>query len=126
MKLLYIYLVTNAFKSGSKSAIVKVFCTCISIIYFILILGNLARVEEFKGHSDADWREFDLWVSSDCEGTEFANANRSWFYFSVAVPQNYVGRVLRYNKISLNIVLSDSSCYYPVLWCKSQNLVFCC
>ncbi len=75
------------------------------------LLGNLAKVEEFKGHSDADWREFDLWVSSDCEGTEFANGNRSWFYFSVSVPQSYVGKVLRYGKLYL-----VCSCYLMLLF----------
>jgi len=65
---------------------------------YTVSLGNLARVDEFKDHSDSDWREFDLWLASDCEGTDFVNGNRSWFYFSVTIPQNYGDKVLRYTK----------------------------
>ena len=68
----------------------------IAYTFFLNVFaGNLARVDEYQDHSDSDWREFNLWLSSDCEDTEFMNGNRSWFYFSVSVPQNYVGKVLR-------------------------------
>ena len=61
---------------------------------FALLSGNLDRVEERKT-TDADIREFDLWTSPDCAGTEFENCNRTWFYFSVSTPANHSIKILR-------------------------------
>lgn len=33
--------------------------------------------------SEAHDFEFNIWTNPDCAGTEFENANRSWFYFGI-------------------------------------------
>ena len=61
---------------------------------FALLSGNLDRVEECKS-PNAGTREFNLWTSPDCAGTEFENCNRTWFYFSVSTPANFSTKILR-------------------------------
>ncbi|KAK3592089.1 hypothetical protein CHS0354_019346 [Potamilus streckersoni] len=58
--------------------------------------GNLARVEKVLREDDDEQGsgfyaggeprpdyEFNVWTVPDCEGTEYENGNRSWFYFGV-------------------------------------------
>lgn len=43
--------------------------------------GNLARVEQ-EETSSSDLN-FTVWTRPDCEGTEYENGSRSWFYFGM-------------------------------------------
>ena len=56
--------------------------------------GNLGEVEELSNEEMSDsskgdhpiggsCREFNLWTSPDCAGSEFQNGNRTWFFFSL-------------------------------------------
>ena len=67
-----------------------------------LFAGNLAKIEECKNVDRHDTREFNLWTSPDCADTEFENGNKTWFYFSVCIPQNYFGKILRYQSMYTN------------------------
>ncbi|KAM8826242.1 cytosolic carboxypeptidase-like protein 5 isoform 2-T3 [Synchiropus picturatus] len=71
--------------------------------------GNLARVEKVEKliNDCASLRsnllpelEFNVWVKPDCEGTEYENGNRSWFYFSVrgVLP----GKLMKINVMNMN------------------------
>ncbi|XP_062478642.1 cytosolic carboxypeptidase-like protein 5 isoform X2 [Pezoporus occidentalis] len=74
--------------------------------------GNLARVEQVEplgaGGGPAAWGtalpaadyEFNVWLQPDCAQTEYENANRSWFYFSVrgGAP----GKVIKLHIVNMN------------------------
>ncbi|XP_062850737.1 cytosolic carboxypeptidase-like protein 5 isoform X2 [Trichomycterus rosablanca] len=70
--------------------------------------GNLARVEKVeRTETDGERNslsqvdcEFNVWTKPDCADTEFENANRSWFYFSVrgVLP----GKLLKINIMNMN------------------------
>ncbi len=40
-------------------------------------------LDEATEDNDMPIYEFNIWTKADCAGTEFANNNRSWFYFGV-------------------------------------------
>ncbi|KAK9505199.1 hypothetical protein O3M35_009303 [Rhynocoris fuscipes] len=70
--------------------------------------GNLGKVE-FVGQDDGEGEnkmyEFNIWTRSDCAGTEFANGNRTWFYFGVTeTPQACI--------IKFNIIMNKQSKMY--------------
>ena len=44
--------------------------------------------------------EFQIWTRPDCQGTEFENGNRTWFYFGV--KGGPVGAVLKFTVMNLN------------------------
>ena len=71
------------------------------------IVGNLDRAEECES-SERDVLEYNLWLASDCAGTEYQNSNRTWFYFSVTIPPNYNKKVLRYVHAKRLILLFTS------------------
>ncbi|KAK5650757.1 hypothetical protein RI129_001786 [Pyrocoelia pectoralis] len=75
--------------------------------------ANLARVEyvpSFETDSatqssrsplqDAHDVEFNIWTKPDCCGTEFENANRTWFYFGIRA--NAPELVVKLNLVDLN------------------------
>ena len=70
----------------------------------VLQLGNLERVEEYES-SERDSLEYNLWLAADCAGTEFQNANRTWFHFSVTIPPNFNKKVLRFVPVYLHVAL---------------------
>lgn len=43
--------------------------------------------------------EFNVWTRRDCEGTDRANGNRSWFYFGVRGGH---GKCIRFNMMNMN------------------------
>lgn len=51
--------------------------------------------------------EFNIWTKADCSGTEFANSNRSWFYFGVK------GNTRRKHFYSFHICVI----HYVMVWC---------
>ncbi|XP_011500290.1 PREDICTED: cytosolic carboxypeptidase-like protein 5 [Ceratosolen solmsi marchali] len=53
-----------------------------------------------KSQSECPSDEFNLWTKQDCQGTEFQNNNRTWFYFGIksAIPGIYV----KLNLVNLN------------------------
>lgn len=44
--------------------------------------------------------EFNLWTKPDCFGSEFQNANRTWFYFGIRA--NSSGLIVKLNMVDLN------------------------
>ncbi|XP_066248297.1 cytosolic carboxypeptidase-like protein 5 isoform X1 [Euwallacea similis] len=44
--------------------------------------------------------EFNLWTKPDCNGTEFENGNRTWFYFGIKAPRP--GLLVKLNLVDLN------------------------
>jgi len=61
--------------------------------------GNLDRVEQVGGDENL---EFNLWTALDCAGTEYENANSSWFYFKVSTPPNHNGKMISFNIMNMN------------------------
>ncbi|XP_041357946.1 cytosolic carboxypeptidase-like protein 5 isoform X2 [Gigantopelta aegis] len=76
--------------------------------------GNLARVEKVLRDEDDNAGEpsfpsaleikpdyeFNVWTKPDASGTEFENANRSWFYFGVRGWSP--GRLIKINILNMN------------------------
>ena len=60
--------------------------------------GNLDRVEPGEEF------EYSLWTAPDCAGTSHENGNRTWFHFSVKVPQGSLNKTMR------SVTLGISKC----------------
>jgi hypothetical protein len=59
--------------------------------------GNLDRVEPCRVKF-----EYNLWTAPDCAGTSQENGNRTWFYFSVRIPEGSINQVMRFHILNLN------------------------
>lgn len=44
--------------------------------------------------------EFNVWTKHDCQGTEYQNTNRTWFYFGIKTPTQ--GSLVKLNILNLN------------------------
>ncbi|XP_044009366.1 cytosolic carboxypeptidase-like protein 5 isoform X2 [Aphidius gifuensis] len=75
--------------------------------------ANLAKVEPVKqldttkgdgkspktNDNTPDY-EFNIWTKHDCQGTEYQNTNRTWFYFGIKTPT--AGSLVKLNILNLN------------------------
>ena len=52
--------------------------------------GNLDRVEQCRTQF-----EYNLWTAPDCAGTPYENGNRTWFHFSVKIPDGTVNKIMK-------------------------------
>ncbi|CAH1114197.1 unnamed protein product [Psylliodes chrysocephalus] len=73
--------------------------------------ANLAKVEQVPKVGDVVIKhpnkfqevidaEFNIWTKPDCFGTEYENANRTWFYFGMKAPSPCLN--VKFNMVDLN------------------------
>lgn len=58
----------------------------VSVYYFLhdfISRNSLAVIKHPNKFQEVIDAEFNIWTKPDCFGTEYENANRTWFYFGM-------------------------------------------
>lgn len=88
-------LFTSKFDSGNLAKVEKVFKDDLEEDSG----GGASGNNKYFGDVKPDY-EFNVWTKTDCEGTEYENGNRSWFYFGVKGWNP--GRLIKINIVNMN------------------------
>ena len=83
------------------------------------IIGNLDRVVQCRTKF-----EYKLWTAPDCAGTNYESSNRTWFYFSVDIPNNYPSKILRCVAVCIFACSSRRACNIHVTLLSYHPFVY--